>query len=51
MKITSKEQMQVGKKVREMTLKGYSKAEIVTAIQKNTIQEFIDLDISKKKES
>lgn len=48
MKITPKQQMKVGRKVREMTLKGYSQEEIIKTIQKMSVTEFIDLVVTKK---
>lgn len=48
MKITPKQQMKIGRKVREMTIKGYSKEEIVKCIQKMSATEFINMEVSKK---
>ena len=48
MKITPKQQMKIGKKVKEMKSAGYSEKEIVTLIQKLSATEFIEFEVKKK---
>ena len=48
MKVTPKEQMKIGRKIKEMKRNGYSEKEIIMLIQKLSATEFIEFEVKKK---